>query len=218
MSITEIQKTILAMPHAFVVLQRLQVALEKEQELRKHFYEIIEENRKMEFINGEIYFHSPVKQKHNDANGRVYRLISAFVDEYDLGWTGIEKTLVSLTRNDYEPDVCFWKQAKAKNFTEDQMKFPAPDFVVEVLSKSTANTDRTIKYEDYEAHGVKEYWIIDPTKQTIEQYVLSHKKYELLFKGKDGNIESVAIKNFKIPVKAIFDKRLTNKVLTELLK
>jgi Uma2 family endonuclease len=90
--------------------------------------------------------------------------------------------------------------------------------VVEVLSKSTENRDRTIKYEDYEAHGVKEYWIIDPTKQTIEQYVLSHKKYELLFKGKDGNIESIAMKNFKIPVKAIFDKRLTNKVLTELLK
>ncbi len=65
---------------------------------------------------------------------------------------------------------------------------------------------------------MKEYWIIDPSKQTIEQYVLSHKKYELVFKGKDGILESVAVKNFKIPVKAIFDKRLTNKVLTELLK
>jgi Uma2 family endonuclease len=218
MSISEIQKGVMAMPHAFVVLQRLQDALEKEKELRKHFYEIIEENRKMEFINGEIYFHSPVKLKHNEATLRIARLLGGFADEFDLGIVGIEKLLVSLTRNDYEPDVCFWKQSRAKDFVEDQMQFPAPDLVVEVLSKSTANNDRTIKYEDYEAHGVKEYWIVDPTKQTIEQYVLSHKKYELIVKGKDGNIESVAMKNFKIPVKAIFDKRLTNKALNDILK
>lgn len=217
-SLPQIQKDILASPHAYIVLQRLQDALEKEKELRKHFYEIIEENRKMEFINGEIYFHSPVKLKHNEANGRIYRLLAGFVDEYDLGLVGIEKLLISLTRNDYEPDVCFWKQSRAKDFTEDQMQFPAPDLVVEVLSKSTANIDRTTKYVDYEAHGVKEYWIIDPSKQTIEQYVLSHKKYELVFKGKDGNLESVAVKNFKIPVRAIFDKRLTNKTLNDILK
>ncbi|MDZ7900396.1 MAG: Uma2 family endonuclease [Arcicella sp.] len=217
-SLPQIQRDILASPHAFIVLQRLQDALEKEKELRKHFYEIVEENRKMEFINGEIYFHSPVKLKHNEANGRIYRLLAGFVDENDLGLVGIEKLLISLTRNDYEPDVCFWKQSRAKDFTEDQMQFPAPDLVVEVLSKSTENTDRTTKYEDYEAHGVKEYWIIDPSKQTIEQYILSHKKYELVFKGKDGNIESVAVKNFKIPVKSIFDKRLTNKVLNDILK
>lgn len=218
MSIAEIQKGILAMPHAFVVLQRLQDALEKEKELRKHFYEIVEENRKMEFINGEIIFHSPVKLKHNEANGNIYKMLDTFCIENDLGLVGIEKLMVSLTRNDYEPDVCFWRQSRAKDFTEDQMQFPAPDLVVEVLSKSTANNDRTTKYDDYEAHNVKEYWIIDPNKQTIEQYVLSHKKYELIFKGKDGMLESVAVKNFKIPVKAIFDKRLTNKVLTELLK
>jgi Uma2 family endonuclease len=218
MSLNEIQKGIMAMPHAYVVLQRLQDALEKEKELRKHFYEIIEENRKMEFINGEIIFHSPVKLKHNEANGNVYKLLDTFCIENDLGFVGIEKLLVSLTRNDYEPDVCFWKQSRAKDFTEDQMQFPAPDLVVEVLSKSTANNDRTTKYEDYEAHGVKEYWIIDPSKQTIEQYVLSHKKYELIFKGKEGMLECVAVKNFKIPVKAIFDKRLTNKVLNDILK
>ena len=211
-------KLVLASPLAYTILQRLQDALEKEKELRKHFYEIIEENLKMEFINGEIIFHSPVKLKHNEANGNIYKMLDTFCIENDLGLVGIEKLMVSLTRNDYEPDVCFWKQSRAKDFTEDQMQFPAPDLVVEVLSKSTANNDRTTKYDDYEAHGVKEYWIIDPSKQTFEQYVLSHKKYDLVFKGKDGILESVAVKNFKIPVRAIFDKRLTNKVLTELLK
>jgi Uma2 family endonuclease len=218
MSIAEIQKSILAMSHAYVVLQRIRSVLDKEKDLRKRFYQIIEDNHKVEFINGKIIFHTPSQKRHQDAVGNLIKLLPTFTEKHNLGWVGFYDIMVSLTRNDYEPDVCFWKQSKAKDFTEDQMQFPAPDLVVEVLSKSTENRDRTIKYEDYEAHGVKEYWIIDPTKQTIEQYVLSHKKYELLFKGKDGNIESVAMKNFKIPVRAIFDKRLTNKVLTELLK
>ena len=218
MSLFDLQREILASPNAFLVLQNLQDALEKEKELRKHFYKTIEENRKMEFINGEIYFHSPVKLKHNEANAGIFKLLDTFVIEHNLGVVGIEKLLISLTRNDYEPDVCFWKSAKAKDFREDQMQFPAPDLVVEVLSKSTANHDRTIKYEDYEAHGIKEYWIIDPDKQTIEQYVLKRKKYELVFKGKDGMIDCVAVKNFKIPVKSIFDKKLTNKTLNEILR
>lgn len=218
MSLNEIQKGIMAMPHAFVVLQRFQDALDKEKELREQFYQIIEDNHKVEFINGRIIFHNPSQKRHQDVVGNLIKLLPTFVDIHNLGWIGFYDIMVSLTRNDYEPDVCFWKQSRAKDFTEDQMQFPAPDLVVEVLSKSTANNDRTTKYDDYEAHGVKEYWIIDPSKQTIEQYVLSHKKYELVFKGKDGILECVAVKDFKIPVRAIFDKRLTNKVLTELLK
>ena len=121
--------------------------------------------------------------------------------------------LVSLSRNDYEPNVCFWKKDKAKHFTDDQMQFPAPDLVVEVLSKSTAHTDRTTKFEDYQAHEIKEYWIVDPNIQVVEQYILHRKSYELIFKGKDGFITSTAIKNLTIPVAAIFDKKLTNQAL-----
>jgi Uma2 family endonuclease len=192
--------------------------LDKEKELREQFYQIIDNNHKVEFISGKIIFHSPSQKRHIDVVGNLIKVLPTFTEKYNLGWVGFYDIMVSLTRNDYTPDVCFWKQSRAKDFTEDQMQFPAPDLVVEVLSKSTATNDRTTKYEDYEAHGVKEYWIIDPSKQTMKQYVLSHKKYELVFKGKDGSVESVAVKNFKIPVKAIFDKRLTNKVLTELLK
>lgn len=206
------------MPHAFLILQKAQEALEKEQELRQHFYENIEENKKMEFINGEIVFQSPVKRRYNDACGNIYKILDFFVVEHDLGWVGIEKVLVSLTRNDYEPDVCFWKKDKAQHFTEDQMQFPTPDLVVEVLSKSTATTDRTTKYDDYEAHGVKEYWLIDTNAKVAEQYILQNKRFELIFKGKNGIIASVAAKNFEIPVAAIFDKRLANKTLTAFSK
>ena len=47
------------------------------------------------------------------------------------------KTSVTLTRNDYEPDISFFGSEKAKGFTPSQSKFPAPDLIVEVLSDST---------------------------------------------------------------------------------
>ena len=38
---------ILEMPNAAILAQRIQSALEEEQEKRRHFYEIIEEDKKM---------------------------------------------------------------------------------------------------------------------------------------------------------------------------
>ena len=51
----------LEMPDVVLFAQKLQAALEAEQRKRRHFYEIVEENKKIEFINGEIVFHSPVR-------------------------------------------------------------------------------------------------------------------------------------------------------------
>ena len=46
----------------------------------------------------------------------------------------------------------------------------APDLVVEVLSESTAQTNRTVKLKLYSRFGVKEYWMIDPIAVTAEIY------------------------------------------------
>ena len=47
----------------------------------------------------------------------------------------------------------------------------APDFVVEVASKSTKGYDKVQKSKWYMDAGVKEYWIIDPDKRTVETMV-----------------------------------------------
>ncbi len=208
---------ILEMPNAAILARQIETALEKESKQRRHFYEIIDENKKMEFINGEIDFHSPLKLEHNTATGLLYTLLRAFVTQNNLGFVGIEKILISLTRNDYEPDVCFFGNAKADEFKRGQMKFPAPDLVVEVLSESTAEKDRTTKFDDYAAHGVTEYWIVDPERETVEQYVLQAEKYELLLKTKDGTISSVVLPDFKIQIRAVFDEQTNLEELKRLI-
>ncbi|MDQ3131517.1 MAG: Uma2 family endonuclease [Acidobacteriota bacterium] len=207
----------LQMPDAVLFAQKLDSALKAEQKKRRHFYEIVEENKKMEFINGEIIFQSPVKLQHNNATSLLCVLLKTFVAKYKLGFVGVEKILISLTRNDYEPDLCFFGKEKSVNFKKKQMQFPAPDFVVEVLSDSTEKYDRETKFQDYAAHGIQEYWIIDAEKETVEQYFLQNEAYDLLLKAKDGKIESVVLPNFKIPIQAIFDEQINLKTLTGLI-
>jgi hypothetical protein len=69
---------------------------------------------------------------------------------------------------------------------------------------STEKIDREIKFRDYAQHGVKEYWIIDPDKETIEQYELKDKQFELLVKVKSGSVASKAIDGFLADAKDVF--------------
>jgi Uma2 family endonuclease len=217
---TQLLQNALAMPDAALFVIRLQNALAEERSKRLHFYEIIDENTKMEFINGEIVFHSPVMKRHNTASGWLYSLIRIFSAVTKQGFVGIEKILISLTRNDYEPDICYFTSEQSENFTPQQMKFPAPSWVVEVLSKSTAEIDRGIKFRDYAAHGIEEYWIIDPDNETIEQYRLieGNDEYELLLKAKQGTIESFTLKGFVIPIRAVFDEQENLRALADLMR
>lgn len=75
-----------------------------------------------------------------------------------------------------------------------------------------------MKFKDYAAHGVLEYWIIDPDTGTVEQYNLHKGKYELLLKAKDGMITSLALKDFTIPIRAIFHRKENTAALKQMLK
>lgn len=204
-------------PRLPIYVQEIQAVLADEAQKRQRFYNQITEQDKAEFINGEIIFHSPVKLRHNLASGHLYRLLSTFVMQHDLGFVGYEKIMISLTRNDYEPDICFFVKARAAAFKPDQMHFPAPDFIVEVLSDSTAGADRGVKFDDYAAHGVAEYWLIDPVTETVEQYTLQNQAYELVIKAQTGQIVSRAVPLFEIPIRAIFEEALNRATLQQLL-
>ena len=190
------------------IIAEAQKYLNNEQLLRKQFYENLTPSVKAEFIGGVVVLHSPVKKNHNTANGLLFSLLNTYVNINDLGFVGMEKILIQCSRNDYEPDICYFANAKADSFTEEQMLFPPPDFVVEIISKSTERTDRKTKFEDYALHGIAEYWIIAPKKQTVEQYQLVDKKYELVKIYQEAEmIECLVLPELKFRVNAIFDKK-----------
>ncbi len=145
---------VLNSPQAPALVKQINSLLKAEQQKRKNFYTEITEQEKAEFINGEVIIHSPVMKRYNDACSKLSKLIDTYVSVHNLGFVGVKKILIQLTRNDYEPDICFFNAKKSKNFKDNQTIFPSPDFIVEILSKRTEKRDRGIKFKDYEAHGI----------------------------------------------------------------
>ncbi|WP_317046724.1 Uma2 family endonuclease [Spirosoma pollinicola] len=211
---------LLEAPDAKLVIERAQAILADEAQRRRAFREWLRDDIKAEFINGEVIMHSPVKRRHLDATQNLTTLLRVYVHLHDLGAVDSEKALIGLTRNDYEPDICYWNNETANSFEDDQMEHPAPDLIVEILSKSTTGRYRGVKFEDYAAHGVQEYWIIDPVRKSVEQYQLDEPTMAFAFIAVlylNDIITAITVPGFQIPVKAIFDKQVNLETLRVLM-
>lgn len=197
---------LMAKPDAVLIMDALKTSLDAEIPLRKGFYDLNHDNFKAEFINGEVFFHPPHSYPEWNANARISSMITNYIRNKKLGIIGMNKVLISLTRNDYEPDIVFFKKEKSDRFSPEQMLFPAPDLAIEILSPSTEKNDREIKFWDYASHGVEEYWIVDPEKKTIEQYLLSNGTYNLNVKLQaEGILHCVVVDGFQLDAGTIFD-------------
>jgi Uma2 family endonuclease len=53
----------------------------------------------------------------------------------------------------------------------------APDWVVEVLSPSTAGHDQILKRALYQRVGVREYWLVHPVDRIVTLYTLNSGSY-----------------------------------------
>ena len=192
-------------PELALYEEQIRARLEEERRRREKFREELSPDLKAEFINGEVIVHSPAMARHIIAKKNLLTLLDAHVKVHRLGLVLDEKALIALTRNDYEPDINFFARSKADGIQPDQHVFPAPDLIVEVLSESTEHRDRGIKFRDYAAHGVREYWLIDPEAEIVEQYENADGQYKLLLKLNSGTLASRVVQAFEIPVRAIFN-------------
>lgn len=175
---------------------------------------------KAEFINGEVVVHSPALERHNAAFLRLGMLLNAFVDDRGMGMVRVEKALIELSRNSYEPDIVFFANEKAAIIEPDQLYYPAPDLIVEVLSKSTQQNDRGEKFEDYAAHNVTEYWLVDPVRETVETFTIDADTNEYAATGLfrvGQSVSSQVVTGFTISVKAVFDAGVNVTALRALL-
>ena len=182
--------------------------IQDEQRRREQFYHDLDEGTKAEFINGQVVMHSPVRRPHLQASFLTANLLGNFALQRGLGEVYLEKCFMRCRRNDYEPDICFFGTAKCTKLDKDQLIFPPPDLIVEVLSPSTETNDRTVKLHDYARHGGGEYWIVDDNAKFIEQYVLppGTESYELkAHLTADEQLISAVLAGFAVLVVAMFD-------------
>jgi len=70
------------------------------------------------------------------------------------------------------PDLAGWRRERMPKVPDVAYSTIAPDWICEVLSKSTEDVDRDEKMPIYAHEGVRHAWLIDPITQLLEVYTL----------------------------------------------
>jgi len=202
---TGLLEQVMQLPTLPEFVAELDTRLAAERERRRQFYAEIPDGAKWEFINGEIVMHSPDMVRHMAVRRNLESLLWNHVNLHTLGTVLAEKGLCVFPRNDFMPDVIFFGPEKAATLQPKQLRLPVPDFASEILSDSTAGRDRGVKFRDYEAHGVAEYWLVDADAETLEQFLLRDGAYALELKSGNGRVRSRAVAGFEMPIRVLFD-------------
>ena len=141
------------------------------QGLRMTFDEFLnwDEGVYAEWVNGEIMLINTPGRDHQEISAFLTTLMAAYSATTKAGTVLAAPFLVSLPNAARHPDVMFIAKENLARLTPQYLD-GAPDIAVEITSRTTRTTDDELKFREYEAAGVREYWQIDPKKRETKFY------------------------------------------------
>ena len=130
------------------------------------------DGQRAELIDGQIYDMTPPSYLHQ----KLVMELSATIRDYVKSHGGPCEVLpapfaVFLNQDDHnyvEPDVSVICDPGKIN---DRGCNGAPDFIIEIVSPSSQRMDYLTKLFKYRTAGVREYWIVNPMKETVQTYL-----------------------------------------------
>ena len=88
------------------------------------------------------------------------------------GWWILDEPELHLGEERLAPDVAGWRRERLPQLPTEAHFALVPDWVCEVLSPSTEETDRTEKLDIYAEYGVPFLWLANPLLRVLEVYWL----------------------------------------------
>ena len=130
------------------------------------------DGQRAELIDGQIYDMAPPSYLHQ----KLVMELSATIRDYIKSHGGSCEVLpapfaVFLNQDDHnyvEPDISVICDPNRIN---DRGCNGAPDFIIEIVSPSSQRMDYLTKLFKYRTAGVREYWIVNPMKETVQTYL-----------------------------------------------
>lgn len=133
------------------------------------------DGERAELIDGRMYMMAPPNFIHQKIIGELQTVINNFIKSNGGNCEVMPAPFaVFLNEDDYnyvEPDISVICD---KSKLTDQGCNGAPDWVIEVVSKSTQNRDYGIKLFKYSNSGVREYWVVNPMTNTVNVFDFEH--------------------------------------------
>ena len=134
-------------------------------------------NLRYEILDGELVVSPAPNTRHQELVLRLTDQLLARVHKPGLGRLILSPFDVKLSDTDvYEPDLLVVLPEHWHRITETHLDGP-PDLAIEVVSPGSARRDRRGKLRRYELHGIREYWIVDPQGNVVDQHVLTAGAY-----------------------------------------
>ncbi|MDY6969835.1 MAG: Uma2 family endonuclease [Spirochaetota bacterium] len=158
-----------------------------------------------ELIHGEFVMVPSPETYHQEISRNIEYFLWDFVRKNSLGFVYFAPFDVVFSKeNVVQPDILYISKERSKIITENNIQ-GAPDLIIEILSKSTAERDKTLKKTLYAKYGVKEYWIVDPETKTVEVLILQKTGYAIdrIYK-KNDTLTTSLLEELKIDLKEVF--------------
>lgn len=143
-------------------------------------YYNLPENVRAELIDGQIYYMSAPSRIHQEILSYLHLEIGNYLRSqkgsckvYPAPFA--VKLFSEDDRNVVEPDISVICDP---NKLTDRGCTGAPDWIVEIVSPSNSSHDYIRKLNLYADAGIREYWIVNPIKESIFVYHLEETKFE----------------------------------------
>jgi len=172
-------------------------------------------SERVELIKGYIMRMSAPSSRHQRISGNLqFALMKYFYKSacqiydapFDVRFYDAQKSLKA-DKDIYtvvQPDLCVICD---KSKIDERGCLGAPDWIIEILSPGNSKKEVQKKYDLYEEHGVREYWVVYPNEQSVFQFVLNGQGKYCLHKifAEDDVMPSYLFPDLLIDLKDVFE-------------
>ena len=130
-----------------------------------------DEDTRAEWVLGKVIMPSPASARHQAIQLFLARLIALFADATGTGRVIQAPFQMRLAPSGREPDLLFVSKEHLDRIRDTYLDGPA-DLAIEIVSPDSGERDRVEKLSEYQAGGVREYWIVDPVTHEVDFYQL----------------------------------------------
>lgn len=136
------------------------------------YLELPNDRNRYEILEGDLAVNPAPNTAHQTVVLNLGALLRDHVRRHDLGRVFIAPTDVLLSDTTIvQPDILFISRERETILRREHVR-GAPDLMIEVISPTSARTDRHTKQRIYARYGVPHYWLVDPEQRSIEAYTV----------------------------------------------
>lgn len=137
------------------------------------------EGQRAELIDGYMYMMAPPSRQHQDIIGELFATIHRYIKSKNGSckiYPAPFAVYLDERANTYvEPDISVICD---KDKLDDKGCKGAPDWIIEIVSHGSRQMDYYTKLFKYRTAHVREYWIVDPSKNFITVYDFENNNLE----------------------------------------